>query len=89
MAYEVMLLTALKFGNCTASEQFDMVVKIAIILEKTTLKQFQREIEMKRQKIACSGKKKRYSGQSEYKRAVKEALRVKAMRRLNKELQTI
>ena len=44
---------------------------------------------MKRQKIACAEKKKLYGSQSEYKRAVKEASRVKAMRRLNKELQAL
>ena len=44
---------------------------------------------MKRQRITCSGKKNRYSSQSEYKRSVKETLRSKAMRRLNKELQAI
>ena len=44
---------------------------------------------MKRQKMACSEKKKQYSSQTKYKRAVKEASRVKAMRRLNRELQAI
>lgn len=44
---------------------------------------------MKRQKITCAGKKQQYYSQSEYKRAMNEAVRVKAMRRLNRELQTI
>lgn len=44
---------------------------------------------MKRKKIACAEKKKRYSCPAEHKRAIKEAVRVKAARRLNKELQAI
>lgn len=47
---------------------------------------------MKRQKLTCAEKserKKRYSSLSEYKRAVDEGARAKAMRRLNKELQSI
>ena len=42
---------------------------------------------MKRQKTTCAGKKERYYSQSEYKRAVNEVSRAKAMRRLNREFQ--
>lgn len=44
---------------------------------------------MKRQRITCIEKKKQYSSQPEYKRAVKETLRKKAAMRLNKEFKNI
>lgn len=44
---------------------------------------------MKRKKTTCAENKKRYSCQAEHKRAVKEIARVKAARRLNRELQAI
>lgn len=44
---------------------------------------------MKRQRITCSEKKKQYSSQPEYKRAVKKTLRKKAAMRLNREFKTL
>ena len=44
---------------------------------------------MKRKRIACAEKKKRYGSKAEHKRSIKEEARVKAARRLNRELQAI
>lgn len=44
---------------------------------------------MKRQRITCAEKKKRYGSQPEYKRAVKETLRKKAAMCLNREFKLI
>lgn len=44
---------------------------------------------MKRHKLTYTEKKKHYGSRAEYKRIVKEVRRVRTMRCLNKELQTI